>query len=143
MRQTLLWLTAAVIAAGVVVLGFVVLRPTPAAPLTDREQVEAQARGYLEDVGNGEFLSAVDRMCLSRPSIKRAPATVIPRSTATSTATVELPIRMSAEINSVQIVGSTATVDADLVVLETRRPVPLTLRREASGWCIVKGIGEK
>ncbi|GEE04031.1 hypothetical protein nbrc107696_44770 [Gordonia spumicola] len=140
MRPAVLWVLAAVVAAGAVVLVFVVLRPTPARPLTDREQAEATARGYLEDVGNGRFLSSVERMCIDTPSARRAPATVIPSSSTPPASTFDLPFTASASVNSIRITGETAVVDADLVIAGTRTPVPLTLRRQGSGWCVLTGL---
>jgi hypothetical protein len=113
--------------AAVVVVGVLSsAKPSPPAASTDRELIEEQVRGYVDDLSRGAFLAAAGRSCSATP---------VARSAVTEP-TSEVVVASSAIINDVTITGSSAVVDAVLDTRGVRTDLPMRLEKHNGDWCI-------
>ncbi|QRY61527.1 hypothetical protein JVX90_14025 [Gordonia sp. PDNC005] len=125
-RRIAWWLVGAVAAAVLIVGAFALAKPSPPAALTDRELIEEQVRGYVNDLSRGAFIAAVGRSCSATPSARSAVAEP----------TGDVVVPSTAIINDVTITGSSAVVDAVLDTRGVRTDLPMRLEKHNDGWCI-------
>lgn len=124
--RMIMWLGAAVAAAGVLVGVLALARPSPPAAPSDRELIEEQVRGYVDDLSRGAFLAAVGRSCSATP-VARSAVTEPPG---------EVVVQSTAVINDVTITGSSAVVDAVLDTRGVRTDLPMRLEKHNGDWSI-------
>lgn len=122
---------AAVCVLAVIVGGYAIYRAATSGdgPKSDTEQVEDQARGYLDDMSQGDLRGATDRMCQALGPVVSGQGPELP---AGSDGTRKGEV----VVDDVTVTGDTAKVAGALRYGSVSTAMPLTLRRESDGWCI-------
>ncbi len=116
----------AVVAACAVVGVLALIKPSPPAAPSDRDLIEGQVRGYVDDLSRGAFLAAVGRTCSPTPEARRASSE--PRD--------EPVVPSTTIIDDVRIRGASATVDAVIDTRGMRTDLPVRLEKHDGAWCI-------
>lgn len=132
--RTLRWLGAVVAVAGVLACVVILARPSPEAGPSDRDLIEEQVRGYVDDLSRGEFLRAAGRSCSASPAARGATSERIDDA--------EAAVPSTAIINEVTVTGASAVVDAVVVTLGTRIDLPMRLEKHNGVWCLADPEGQ-
>ncbi|WP_420038941.1 Rv0361 family membrane protein [Gordonia sp. MP11Mi] len=132
-RRRLAAIGIAVVCVVAVIVGgvFAYRAVTSADPKTDTELVDAQARGYLDDVSHADLRGASARMCQALGSVVSGGGDVPHLPSARGSVRKGTTV-----VDHISVDGDTATVDASVRYGSTSVPTPMTLRRESDGWCI-------
>ncbi|GEE04029.1 hypothetical protein nbrc107696_44750 [Gordonia spumicola] len=133
------WVIGAVAAVIVVVVGVIAVPKLFGGDgvlggSSDEQQIIAQFEGYVEDLGDGDWSAAADRICRDSPARKIVQGIGLVAQTLGSGQTLDFGI----DVKNVKIDGDTATVDAtfDFPGLENA-PTPGAAKKVDGQWCLV------